>query len=252
MLRFVTKSSREVEKRYRRKKIKRKKKHEKESLRAKFSTFILEREGQLKIIEIIARKFSWAPERYALEQLYRTQISTYTPSLPPAALVTTWNPFSYTRKSLQPCRPRLGFRVCNFSPPPFVHLLLISPLSSARSPFASAVLFRCENAPLLTQPPLSPPWQPGIRPCFLRHTSLLARQLENPNEILKVWDLIFSPFTILCLQLQLRTKSLLRDEQRRGLPPPGTYLQMNREIRIKSSKRKGSKVVSDSSLLRRN
>lgn len=121
---------------------------------------------------------------------YRTQTSRHPPFTLASLLVPTWNPFS--RESLQTCRPRLGFRVYNYSlrtssayfTPFFVH--------SSFPSRDSAGLFHRENTPL---------------PCpfalVSRLHSLLARQVENPNEILKVWDLIFSPFTLLCLQLQL-------------------------------------------------
>lgn len=78
---------------------------------------------------------------------------------------------------------------------PFVHLLPISPLSSFIPPFLVAIPPACFT---VKTHPCPAPW-----PLFPRLHSLLARQVENPNEILKVWDLIFSPFTLLCLQLQL-------------------------------------------------
>lgn len=129
--------------------------------------FILFPRGREKVImEIIIRKFS---------PIFIPRYEEISNQLPPFQLGCSRDPFSYYtyRKEF----PTLSIRVYNFSfRTSFACFTLFFP--SNPFPRPPSVRFTVKIHP----PPLLPP---GI------HPGLLARQVENPNEILKVWDLIF-------------------------------------------------------------
>lgn len=117
-------------------------------------------------MEIIIRKFS---------PIFIPRYEEISNQLPPFQLGCSRDPFSYYtyRKEF----PTLSIRVYNFSfRTSFACFTLFFP--SNPFPRPPSVRFTVKIHP----PPLLPP---GI------HPGLLARQVENPNEILKVWDLIF-------------------------------------------------------------
>lgn len=121
-------------------------------------------------MEIIIRKFSpiFIPGY---------EISSSPPWMLPRSYSSRGTPFSYTyRKEF----PTLSIRVYNFS---FSYIFCLFHPFISTEPFSPATLcpFHRENPTLLR----SYFFPPGI------HPGLLARQVENPNEILKVWDLIF-------------------------------------------------------------
>lgn len=117
-------------------------------------------------MEIIIRKFS---------PIFIPRYEEISNQLPPFQLGCSRDPFSYYtyRKEF----PTLSIRVYNFSfRTSFACFTLFFP--SNPFPRPPSIRFTVKIHP----PPLLPP---GI------HPGLLARQVENPNEILKVWDLIF-------------------------------------------------------------
>lgn len=193
--------------------------------------FILEAQEQEKIIEIIIRKFACILISGRKPSIELSYANFKTSPFHPCRLYSFPLEILFLGRVCKPAGQGSGFA---FTIIPFVHLLPISPLSSFIPPFLVAIPPGCFT--VKTHP------CPAPSPLFPRLHSLLARQVENPNEILKVWDLIFSPFTLLCFAVAAPRNHCSTTSN--GFPYLARYiyLQMNREIRIKSLKGNGDIV----------